>query len=82
MQLTESTDDELAKELLTDIANEERVHAGEFLKLLYYLEPEEEENYYKEGFEVEELRTSITSAFSNKSIFIRNLYQSQLGVLG
>jgi len=50
MQLAESTDNELAKEVLKDIANEERVHAGEFLKLLYHLEPEEE-NYYKEGFE-------------------------------
>ena len=50
MQLAESTDDELAKEVLIDIANEERVHAGEFLKLLYHLDPEEE-NYYKESFE-------------------------------
>ena len=50
MQLAESIDDKLAKEVLVDIANEERVHAGEFLKLLYHLDPEEEE-YYKEGFE-------------------------------
>ena len=50
MQLAESTDEELAKEVLIDIANEERVHTGEFLKLLYHLDPEEE-NYYKEGFE-------------------------------
>ena len=50
MQLAESTDDELAKEVLIDIANEERVHAGEFLKLLYHLEPEEEK-YYEEGLE-------------------------------
>ena len=54
MQLAESIDDKFAKEVLVDIANEERVHAGEFLKLLYHLDPEEEE-YYKEGFdEVEE----------------------------
>jgi rubrerythrin len=50
MQLAESIDDKLAKEVLVDIANEERVHAGEFLKLLYHLDPEEE-GYYKEGFE-------------------------------
>lgn len=50
MQLAESTDDKLAKEVLIDIADEERVHAGEFLKLLYHLDPEEEK-YYKEGFE-------------------------------
>lgn len=55
MQLAESTDNELAKEVLVDIANEERVHAGEFLRLLMELEPEEEK-FYKEGYkEVEEI---------------------------
>jgi len=29
-QTAESTDDELAKEILLDIANEEKKHAGEF----------------------------------------------------
>ena len=55
MQLAESTDNKLAKEVLIDIADEERVHAGEFLKLLYHLAPDEEK-FYKEGFEeVEEI---------------------------
>ena len=54
MQLAESTDNKLAKEVLIDIADEERVHAGEFLRLLYELAPDEEK-FYKEGFgEVEE----------------------------
>ncbi len=34
MQLAESTDNKLATEVLEDIADEERVHAGEFLRLL------------------------------------------------
>ena len=50
MQLAESTDDKLAKEVLIDIADEERVHAGEFLRLLKQLAPDEE-NFYKEGAE-------------------------------
>ncbi|MGD2095361.1 MAG: ferritin family protein [Phycisphaerales bacterium] len=55
MQLAESTDDKLAKEVLIDIADEERVHAGEFLKLLKQLAPDEEK-FYKEGEEeVEEI---------------------------
>ncbi len=49
-QLAESIEDELAKEILLDIANEERVHAGEFLRLLYTLAPEEE-TFYKQGAE-------------------------------
>ncbi len=60
MQLAESTDDELAKAVLVDIADEERVHAGEFLRLLKELAPDEEE-FYQEGYEeveemIEELR--------------------------
>lgn len=54
MQLAESTDNELAKEVLVDIADEERVHAGEFLRLLHELAPEEKELYAKGAEEVEE----------------------------
>ena len=50
MQLAESIDDELAKEVLIDIADEERVHAGEFLRVLKHLAPDEEK-FYKEGEE-------------------------------
>lgn len=50
MQLAESTDDKLAIAVLTDIADEERVHAGEFLRLLKELAPDEEK-FYKEGAE-------------------------------
>jgi len=58
-QLAESIEDELAQAVLIDIANEERVHAGEFLKLLDIIEPEEKK-FYKEGIEeVEELAREI-----------------------
>jgi len=54
MQLAESTDNKLAQEVLKDIADEERVHAGEFLRLLRELAPDEEK-FYTEGYkEVEE----------------------------
>ncbi|MDD4237874.1 MAG: ferritin family protein [Desulfotomaculaceae bacterium] len=54
MQLAESTDNELAIEVLKDIANEERVHAGEFLRLLKQIEPDEEKFYEEGAQEVEE----------------------------
>ena len=54
MQLAESTDDELAIEVLKDIADEERVHAGEFLRLLKELAPDEEKFYEEGAKEVEE----------------------------
>ena len=52
MQLAESTDNELAREVLKDIADEERVHAGEFLRLLHELAPEEQKFYDKGAEEV------------------------------
>ena len=54
MQLAESTDEKLAKDVLKDIADEERVHAGEFLRLLKHLAPDEEGFYAKGAEEVEE----------------------------
>ena len=54
MQLAESTDNKLAIEVLKDIANEERIHAGEFLRLLRELAPDEEEFYAEGAVEVEE----------------------------
>ena len=50
MQLAESTDNKLAVDVLTDIADEERVHAGEFLRLLHELAPDEQK-LYDEGYE-------------------------------
>ena len=55
MQLAESTDNKFAIEVLKDIADEERVHAGEFLRLLHELAPEEEKFYAEGSEEVEEM---------------------------
>lgn len=54
MQLAESTDNKLAIEVLKDIADEERVHAGEFLRLLDELAPDEKKFYAEGAEEVEE----------------------------
>jgi rubrerythrin len=47
-QLAESIDDPLAKAVLMDIADEERVHAGEFIRLLMELAPDEA-GFYADG---------------------------------
>ena len=54
MQLAESTRNKLAIEVLKDVADEERVHAGEFLRLLKELSPEEAKFYAEGAKEVEE----------------------------
>ena len=56
MQLAESTDNKLAVKVLKDIADEEIVHAGEFLRLLHELAPDEKK-FYAEG--VEEVEEEI-----------------------
>ena len=54
MQLAESTDNKLAVDVLKDIADEERVHAGEFLRLLSELASDENKFYAEGAKEVEE----------------------------
>ena len=51
----DATDDALAKKVLTDIADEERQHIGEFMELLRRLAPEEAELLEAGRKEVEEL---------------------------
>jgi len=53
-QLAESIDNELSKRVLLDIADEEIVHAGEFLALLKQLAPGEEAFYAAGAQEVQE----------------------------
>jgi len=61
-QTAESTDNKLAREVLYDIANEEKEHAGEFLRLLKELEPDEE-GFYESGYrEVEEMIEKIKNS--------------------
>lgn len=54
-QLAESTDNTLAVKVLKDIADEEIVHAGEFLRLLHELAPDEAAFYAQGAQEVEEM---------------------------
>jgi rubrerythrin len=53
MQLAESTDNKLAVKVLQEIADEELVHAGEFMRLLSELAPDEEKFYAEGAKEVE-----------------------------
>lgn len=62
LQLAESTDEPLARAVLRDIADEERVHAGEFLKLLSHLAPDEERLYAQGAAEVEEMIEELEKA--------------------
>jgi len=55
MQLAESTDNKLAIAVLKDIADEEIVHAGEFLRLLHQLSPGENKLYVKGTKEVDDI---------------------------
>ena len=62
MAHADATDHPLAKEVLTDIANEERVHAGEFQRLLEILTGDEDK-YMAEGREeVDEMAAEVGAA--------------------
>ncbi|HUW70335.1 MAG TPA: ferritin family protein [bacterium] len=74
-QLAESTDNSLAQNVLYDIANEEKVHAGEFLRLLKALDPKEEGFYETGAKEVEEefLGGSAPTASADSGLGIGSL---------
>jgi rubrerythrin len=55
MSHADATDNELARKVLIDIANEERVHAGEFQRLICILAKDEEALLAKGAAEVDEL---------------------------
>jgi rubrerythrin len=74
-QLAESTDNALAQNVLRDIAKEEKVHAGEFLRLLKELQPDEEGFYQQGALEVE-------NEFLNKNGVIGNASSNSSGSQG
>jgi len=47
--IAQATDDRVAKEVMQEIADEEKVHAGEFIRLLKSLSPEEIDKHHAEG---------------------------------
>ena len=54
MQFAESTNNKLTQIMLKDVADEERVHTGEFLRLLNEPAPDEEKHYSENAKNVEE----------------------------
>jgi rubrerythrin len=62
MAHAEAIDDPLAKEVLIDIANEERVHIGEFERLLEILTGDEDEWRAEGREEVNEMAAEVAAA--------------------
>ncbi len=61
MAHAEATDHPLAKKVLMDIANEERVHAGEFARLLSILTGDEDALLSAGAKEVDEMAAELSS---------------------
>lgn len=59
--LADATDNALAKEVLQDIANEERVHVGEFQRLLSILLPDEDKFMADGAAEVDEMAQKFSA---------------------
>jgi len=65
--LADATDDPLAKAVLNEIADEERVHKGEFQRLLNILLPDEA-NYLAQGaVEVNDMAAKVKSQPASES---------------
>ncbi len=63
----DATDNELARKVLLDVADEERVHAGEFQKLLTLLLDDEEKLLAEGSQEVQEMLDEIKAAANSNT---------------
>ena len=61
-QLADSIDHPFAQAVLKDVADDERVHAGQFLKLLYQIAPDEEKLYQKGAKEDDEILKKVKAS--------------------
>ena len=66
MAHAEATDNVLAKRILMDIANEEREHVGEFLRLLQILTGDEDKWLAKGAGEVDEMASEAGAPKSKR----------------
>jgi rubrerythrin len=62
--IAESTDNEKVAKIMRDVAKEERVHIGEFLRLIQEIYPQEMKDYNEGASEAEEL---FDNEYSNES---------------
>ncbi|MBE0448038.1 MAG: Rubrerythrin [Actinobacteria bacterium] len=62
MAHADATDDPLAKKVLIDVANEERVHAGEFQRLLSILASDEDKFLEDGAREVDVMQAELSGA--------------------
>ncbi len=60
--MADATDNLLAKKVLQDVADEERVHAGEFQRVLNLLLPDESDRLREGAEEVDEMRAELADA--------------------
>jgi rubrerythrin len=67
MAHADATDNTLARKVLIDIANEERVHAGEFARLISILTGDEDSFLAKGAQEVDEIAAEIAAPAPEKS---------------
>ena len=67
MAHAEATDNPLAKKVLIDIANEERVHAGEFARLISILTGDEDSFLAEGAQEVDQMAAGLDAATSQSA---------------
>ena len=65
-QLAESTDNQLARKVLLDIADEEKEHVGEFRRLLSILAPQDEALYTAGMKETDDAVAGVRSRFGGE----------------
>ncbi len=83
MSIADATNNELARAVLIDIANEERVHKGEFQRLIEILAPQETDFMAEGAAEVDEIKEKLepekekSDESSSEIVTVGNLKKKQ-----
>ena len=83
MSIADATTNELARAVLIDIANEERVHKGEFQRLIELLAPQETDFMAEGAAEVDEIKEKLglekekSDESSSEIVTVGNLKKKQ-----
>jgi rubrerythrin len=82
MAHADATDNPLAKKVLIDIANEERVHAGEFARLISILTGDEDSFLAEGAQEVDQMAAGIVAPGSEESESKGATEEETIGTVG
>jgi rubrerythrin len=76
-KISQATTDEKVKKVIEDVTSEEKIHVGEFIQALFYIDPEEKKFYMKGMGEAEETMGGKKALANYVRTLARNVHEGK-----